>query len=300
MNTIITIAVAQTDGDSTVEISDAIEAGFGEFDRIVKKFTRFNQDSELSNMNRNAGKWTTVSEELVSLVKQMLDLAEATSGAFDPTIIDFLETYGYDPNYDFSKLDKPDLDKLVKKIASERKSWRDIELDIPNHRIKLAETQRIDLGGIGKGYAIDLAMQKLSQFDNALVDGGGDIRVKGTNENGEPWQLGLKHFNPGDKEPHIVGKIVSDDIALASSGSWARKVKQFHHIIDPTTGEPVEGLQTVFVTAPNATLADSWATALFVGGKSLLKKLPENMAAMLIDKENHASVTGSFPEFIKK
>jgi thiamine biosynthesis lipoprotein len=297
MNTIITIVVAQAPGESTVDISDAIEAGFGEFDRVVKKFTRFNQDSELSNMNRNSGKWTNVSEELFMLVSRMLELSKATDGAFDPTIIDFLETYGYDPNYDFSKLDKPDLDKLVKKIASERKSWRDVELDSNNFGIKLAEGQRIDLGGIGKGYAIDLAMEKLKDFKNVLVDGGGDIRVKGVNEDGEPWKLGLKHKAAGQDTPTIIGQITSTDLALASSGSWARKVKQFHHIINPATGEPADNLQTVFVTAPDATLADSWATALFVGGKELLTRLPEGMSAMLIDKENKAAVSTNFPEF---
>ncbi|MCA9381292.1 FAD:protein FMN transferase, partial [Candidatus Dojkabacteria bacterium] len=88
MNTDIDITVIQ-DGQSTIEIAEAIESAYGEFERIVKKFTRFNEDSELSNLNRQSGKWVQVSEELVFLVSYMLNMSKKTDGAFDPTIIDF-------------------------------------------------------------------------------------------------------------------------------------------------------------------------------------------------------------------
>src|SRR5690606_16800322 len=117
---------------------DKIEEAFGEFDRIVKQYTRFNENSELSNLNRQSNTWVKVSEEFFWLIEYMLNLAKKTHGAFDPTIIDFLEVYGYDKNYDFSKLDKPELDNLVKKIAQERKSWKDIELKKQSRKVKLA------------------------------------------------------------------------------------------------------------------------------------------------------------------
>ena len=299
MKTTITLNVIQTDKFSTVEIADAIEAAFGEFDRIVKRFTRFNEDSELSNLNRNSGNWVKVTPEMFMLVEKMLKLSQTTDGAFDPTVIDFLETYGYDPNYDFSKLDNPDLDNMVKNLADTRPSWREIELDKENHALKLAPKQHLDLGGIGKGYAIDLAFDILKKFGHVLIDAGGDLRAIGHNENDEEWQLAMKHLakgqNPADAQ--IIGVIKTDNLALACSGSWARKVKQFHHIIDPRTGKPTEEMQTVYVTAPTATEADSWATALFVGGKDLLEKLPEGMNALLIYPDNKAIHTSDFPEF---
>lgn len=310
MNTTITIDVVKDEQHSTVEINDAIELAFGEFDRIVKKFTRFNQDSELSNLNRNGGNWTGVSEEFVMLVNKMLDLSKATDGAFDPTVIDFLETYGYDPNYDFSKLDNPDLNNMVEKMAKERPSWREIEVNEQENKVKLAAGQRIDLGGIGKGYAIDCAYDHLDKFENFLIDGGGDIRCKGLNDKGEPWQLNLLHkdkqkmVNPDassndqvESAPDIIGQVNVSNIAIACSGSWARRVKQFHHILDPKTGAPVESMQTVYVSAPDATTADAWATALFVGGKELLERLPEGAGAVLIDANNKAIITEKFPKF---
>lgn len=334
MKTTITIDVIKTEQHSTIEINDAIELAFGEFDRIVKKFTRFNQDSELSNLNRNGGTWTGVSEEFVMLIDKMLELSRATDGAFDPTVIDFLETYGYDPNYDFGKLDNPDLNNVVDKMAKTRPSWREIEVNAEKNEVKLATGQRIDLGGIGKGYAIDCAYRHLDKFESFLIDGGGDIRCKGTNDKGEPWQLNLLHKNKqaaknvdatkdvqtsgrenkaidgkietdehgkSDNEnsaPDVIGQVKVSDMAIACSGSWARRVKQFHHILDPKTGAPVESMQTVYVSAPDATTADAWATALFVGGKELLEKLPAGAGAILIDANNKAIITETFPKFI--
>ncbi|MCA9378843.1 FAD:protein FMN transferase [Candidatus Dojkabacteria bacterium] len=299
MNTTITITVGQLPGDSTVEIQNVIARAFGEFDRVVGRFTRFNEDSELANLNRNSGEWTVVTAELFMLVETMLDLAKKSNGAFDPTVIDFLETYGYDRNYDFSRLDNPDLDKFVKKVTRERKSWQEIELDKSGPGIKLAKGQRLDLGGIGKGYAIDLAYKHLDKYQNFMIDGGGDFRVKG-GAHADPaqgekyWKLSLKHKNQQTDGLQTVGTVKASNTALACSGSWSRRVKQFHHLINTATGKPVEDLQTVYVQAQAAALADGWATALFVGGKELLQKLPDGMEAMLIGSDNKAVSTAGF------
>lgn len=275
MNTTITIKIVQTD-QRTVQILDTIDEAFGEFDRIVKKFTRFNEDSELSNLNRQPETWIQVSKEFFMLIEFILDLAKKTNGVFDPTVIDFLETYGYDKNYDFSKLDNPELDMFVKDIASKRASWKDIAIDSKNRKIKLAQNQKLDLGAVGKGYAIDCASEKLQAVSrDFLIDAGGDIRAQGNNESGNPWTVTLQSKN------RDIGTIELNTQALASSGSWARKVKQFHHLLDPTTGKPVEkNYDTVFVTAPTAMQADAWATALFVGGESL--EVPESLSVRFV------------------
>lgn len=269
MNTLITIKVVK-DKESTVQILDGVEEAFNEFDRIVKTYTRFNENSELSNLNRNNGQWVQVSEEFFMLVKKMLDLSTQTLGAFDPTIIDFLEIYGYDKNYDFSKLENPELDIIVQTRAQTRPKWSEIELDHQNLRIKLQKGQKIDLGGIGKGYAIDCAHNKLfsNGLNNFLIDAGGDIRANGKNIKDEVWSIGLKHENESGQQ--IVHSMVHlDNQALACSGSWARKVKQFHHLINPLTGKPQNDFKTIYVLAQDATTADGWATALFILGKQI-------------------------------
>lgn len=277
MNTVITIKVVQQD-ESTVGINNAIEDAFGEFDRIVKQYTRFNENSELSNLNRNSGSWVNISDEFLTLIQYMLDLAKKTDGAFDPTIIDFLEIYGYDKNYDFSKLNNPQLDQMVQKKLDERKSFRNIEVDEENKRVKLEKGQRIDLGGIGKGYAIDCAFNKLDGggIKNFLIDAGGDIRAKGKNDKNSFWKVDLKHKDENDKEI-IIGEVELKDSSLACSGSWARKVKQFHHLINPKTGKPENSKRTVYVEAKTGIESDSWATAIFVGGENVIKNAPHDL-----------------------
>lgn len=262
MKTTITIKVVQ-ENQGTVEINEAIQKAFERFDYVVKKFTRFNDDSELSNLNRQSGKKIKVSEEFFMLIQKMYEMYKKTNGAFDPSVIDFLEVYGYDKNYDFKKLDNPKLDQFVEDISKKKKSFSDVEMFERTSEVILPKNLRIDLGGIGKGYAIDLAFNELKTIcSNFLIDGGGDIRVRGVNEKGELWKVGLR-----DREK-VHGYLELNNQSLASSGSWARKVKQFHHLINPKTGKPVDQkFNTVFVLADDATTADAWATALFVLGK---------------------------------
>ncbi len=277
MNTTITFKIVQTD-EPTVKVLDGIEEGFGEFDRIVKQYTRFDEGSELSDLNRHSGEWFKVNDEFFELIKYMLNLSEITDGAFDPTVIDFLEVYGYDKKYDFSKLDNPDLDKRIEEIARTRKSWKEIKVDEKTKMVKLSKGQRIDLGGVGKGYAIDCAFEKLESkgLKNFLIDAGGDIRAKGKNEKNEYWQIALKNEN-SKGEVEIVGMMELKDESIASSGSWSRRVKQFHHLINPRTGLPENKLKTVYVQAKKAIDSDSWATALFVAGEEIHSKMPEGM-----------------------
>lgn len=263
MKTDITLKVIQTN-QSTVDIQESVQNAFNEFDRIVKKFTRFESTSELSNLNNHGGEWFSVSNEFFGLLQSMLQIAKETNGAFDPTIIDFLEVYGYDRNYDFSKLDNPNLNNFVEKIKNERPHWSEIQLNLKLTKVKLAKNQRVDLGGIGKGYAIDCAFNELIKVNtDFLIDAGGDVRSSGLNEINKLWQIGLKS-TIGDKDT-VIGSIELDNKALASSGSWARKVKNFHHLINPLTGKPSKNnYSTVFVLADTGLKADAWATACFI------------------------------------
>jgi thiamine biosynthesis lipoprotein len=270
MNTDITVHVVN-EKQNTVKTLDAIEAVYSEFDRIVKRYTRFNEDSELSNLNRSSGTWVTVTPEFFKLVQFMLDLNKNTNGVFDPTIIDFLEIYGYNKDYDFSKLENPLLDSMVKEISEKRAKASQIELNEKELSVKLVKGQKIELGGCGKGYALDQSRDILLNlgFSNFLIDGGGDLIANGVNDKGEEWEVGLYTFENGEKT--LKGATKLNNEALASSGGWARKVKQFHHLINPTNGTPENKFNTVFVRSKDAILADSLATTLFVGGEDAIK-----------------------------
>jgi len=273
MNTTLTIKIVAKDKE--IEIANnCIQNSFKIFDYVVERFSRFIDNSELNFLNKNQGKWTKVSEELFYLVSYSLNLAKLTNGYFDPTIIDLLEMYGYDKNYNFSKLDDPNLNEKVSKYLKNRPIFTEIQLNEIEKTIKLSKGQRIELGGIGKGYAIDLAFDHIKKyFNNFLIDAGGDIRAMGKNVNRNKWKVGIK-----TTENHISYFIELNNEAIACSGNWARKVKHFHHLINPHTGKPTESnYSTVYVIAPTALESDSWATVAFLLGEEYLKTIiPKN------------------------
>lgn len=292
MSTGITISVVVDNKTDSIDVFDAIELAFGEFDRIVKLYTRFNETSELALLNQanqQSSTWHHITAEFEELIRIMLGLAKKTNGAFDPTVIDFLEAYGYDRHYDFKKLEQEDLTQRIIEMAKTRPSWQEIQ--ITKGKAKLAKGQRLDLGGIGKGYAMDCATAHLDKFSNYLIEAGGDIICKGHNPEQKDWEIGLKHKH--NETELIVGKFKYSGearLALGCSGSWARKVKNFHHLINPASGEPASSTSTVFVTAESATQADGLATALFVAGDQGLSFLPDSSEALII-KENGNVIT---------
>ncbi|MFC1780463.1 FAD:protein FMN transferase [Patescibacteria group bacterium] len=246
------------------KVHEIFDQGFKQFHFVIEKFSRFDPSSGLSILNNSRGKEVKVSKELFKLVEFAIDLANKTNGTFDPTIIDFLEAYGYDTKYSFDKLQSKKLiQKEIKQILKKRKSYKDILLYPARSSIKLSKNQKIDLGSIGKGYAIDKAFSKLKPLKNFIINAGGDIRATGVNKDGKPWPVGLKVPKVGE-----IKRIRLDNKAICCSGSWARKVKFFHHLINPKTGKPQNDIKAVFVIANNAMKADSWSTALFVMGKT--------------------------------
>ncbi len=280
------ITWTETDRDKVHELFDK---GFQQFHFVIDKFSRFKKDSELSKLNHSNGRKAKVSQELFSLIEFALDIADKTNGAYDPTVIDFLETYGYGAKYDFSRLKNKNLiKKEVAEILKTRPSFKDIKINKSSLIIKLAQNQKIDLGSIGKGYAIDRAFNELLPLENFLINAGGDIQAKGINKNNKPWLVGLKVPKFGQ-----IGKIKLDDKAICCSGSWARKVKFFHHLINPKTGIPQNDIKATFILSKTAIEADAWSTALFVSGKNckdLINKY--RIKAVIVNDKNNIKKFG--------
>lgn len=258
--------------------------GFRRFHQVVDRFSRFKPDSELSKLNNSNGKETTVSKEFYKLVKFALKMADKTNGVFDPTVIDFLLTYGYNANYSFERLQKKSIiQKEVRTLVEKRSSYKEITLDDKRQSITLAKKQRLDLGSIGKGYAIDLAYNELLPLKNFVINAGGDVRAAGTDETQNPWLVGL---NSGNKK--TLGTTQLKNQALCNSGGWARKVKFFHHLINPKTGTPQDELQSVFVKAKSAMEADAWATALFALGANATRYIRRyNLSALIVHTDGN-------------
>lgn len=265
MGTTITIKVVKNNF-STTYVCDLIEEAFFEFKRIVKQYTRFSDNSELSNLNRNSGNWVKVTPEFFEIMVMLEKYFKETKGFFDPTIGIFLEILGYTKNTEYKNLNEKEILTLVSKISKNKKDFSKIEFDTKTFQIKLQKNQKIDLGGAGKGYAIDKAFERLFPLKNFLIDAGGDIRSMGKNQEGKTWRVTLK-----DKKNKVNSFVELENQALACSGNWAKTFFGFHHLINPSSGLPANPPQfdTVFVLADTAIKADIWATALYIGGTKL-------------------------------
>ncbi|KXK25855.1 MAG: Thiamine biosynthesis lipoprotein ApbE precursor [candidate division WS6 bacterium OLB20] len=297
MNTRIQITLISDRG--TVAARTAINDAYTQFDNVVKRFTRFEPSSELSRLNASSGQIFPVSEDLFSLIETMLSVAEKTDGAFDPTIIDLLEMYGFSKEQDYTRMNDPDFLGNIRSYVKDRPSFREIELDRDAMTVRLVRGQRLDLGSIGKGYAIDLAAEKLSGHTGFKINAGGDLRAGGTHADGSPWKLGVVKLglpNKAISDPELLGYIETEAAALAGSGGWVRRVAWFHHLLNPKSGLPDNTSSQSYVTAASATAADLWSTALFVTGSDGIRLLEKenDIEGMLISSDGSVHSSRGF------
>lgn len=234
------------------------------FAREERRFSRFRADSELSRANRAAGRWTELSDEAAALVALALDAAERTHGRFDPTVLHAVVAAGYDRDLDRVRAEGRD----ARRTPTGCGRWREIRLE--GRRLRMPAGVGLDLGGIAKGRTVDLAV--LAAFERGLpwvvVNAGGDLRVEG-----EPLAPGIGIAIDDPERPGAeAGRIRLTSGAVATS-SIARRTwgPGLHHLIDPRTGLPSDGL-VLQATAWAATCVEAEVaskTALLEGEPAL-------------------------------
>jgi thiamine biosynthesis lipoprotein len=212
-------------------------------EEIGRRLTRFDPASELSQLNQAAGSWQAVSDVLYTVVEQSVAAAEATDGLFHPATLPALEAAGYDRDY--AEIAQREIGKTV--TPASLVDWREIALDPVRHRIRLPVGARLDLGGIVKGWAADVALERFfAGFENVLVNASGDMRARGGAQPGELWALGIgdphEPSDAEDTEPGNVAIVTLGQGGTATSGAterwWYAGGVARHHLIDPRTGEP--------------------------------------------------------------
>ncbi|WOX04209.1 FAD:protein FMN transferase [Microbulbifer pacificus] len=268
-----------------------------EFRRIDAALSPYKEDSELSRVNREAGKGAVkISQELADIIQKSLYYSDKTGGAFDITFA----TLG--SLYDFRKGQKADqkiTDELLPAV-----NFRHVELDSKQQTLVFRDPRtKIDLGGIAKGYSVDRAVSILQSFgvQNASVSAGGDARLLG-DKRGKPWLIGIRH--PRDRSKNAA-VIPLENTAISTSGDYERFFiddddHRVHHIFNPATGQPTETdtgdtgsdqdkLISVSIIGPQGFDTDPLSTSVFVLGKqrglALIEQL-HNFEAIVIDA-NH-------------
>ncbi len=256
--------------------------------------SRFLPESELSLLNAAAGFRVPVSALLLSTLRAALDAARATRGVFDPTMLQRMLEIGYDRNFESlaSPLPAP---RRGQTAATGR--WREIEVDEARQLVRLPAGIGLDFGGIAKGLAVDAARDLLEArgLTPALVNGGGDLAVRGLPPNLPHWPV----VAPGNDEGWVIGL---ERGALATSGvahrRWLQGQTPRHHLIDPRTGEPaVTSLWSVTALGGRCAQAEVAAkTALILGkdeGTAFIAD--ERLGAVLIAETGAWSVAGAWP-----
>ncbi len=261
-----------------------IEEAFAEVARIEGLMSTYIETSEISRINRDAAQGPVAAgDELINLILRSLDISLLTRGAFDITF----DSVGQ--HYDFRERYRPDAATIQEELS--RIDYRLVEVDRLAGTVRfLAPGVRINLGGIGKGYAVERAVSLLRSrgIRHGIVTAGGDSRLLG-DRLGQPFMVGIRDPRNDDK---VALTIPLEDEAISTSGDYERYFEEdgqrYHHIIEPATGLPAGGVRSATIVGPDAVLTDALSTAVFIlgvdQGLTLIATLPD-YEGIVIDSE---------------
>lgn len=243
-----------------------IDAAIEEIRRIEKLLTTFTEESQTNLINQNAGiKPVTVDQEVFDLIERSLRISNITDGYFD------ISYGGIDKSFwnfdrEMKQLPDPELIKYHLKLVN----YQNIILNRENQTVFLKEKgMRIGFGGIGKGYAAEMAKRLLQKrgVASGIVNASGDLTTWGNQADGKPWTIGIADPENA-QQPFSYMNIT--DMAIATSGNYEKFVtingKKYSHTINPKTGMPVSGVKSVTIFCPNAEIADAMATPVSIMG----------------------------------
>jgi thiamine biosynthesis lipoprotein len=268
----------------------AVQAVLAEMRRVDQAMSTYKPTSEVSLVNDRAAKEPIkISSELFDLLATSIEYSKVTGGAFDITYA----SVGF--MYDFRERVRPDEEQI--RSALPGINYRHLILDPKSRTVKFARPGvRIDLGGIGKGHAVDrgIAVLRSRGVEHALVTAGGDSRIIG-DRFGNPWVVGIRH---PDRKEEVIARIPLEDAALSTSGDYERYFDEngvrYHHIIDPKTGHSASKVRSATIIGPTATRTDGLSKTAFVLGPEraieIYNKL-EDIDAILVTPDGHVLYT---------
>ena len=282
--------VAENADWANEKLAPAIE----EIKRIERLLTTFAPDSETNLINENAGiAPVKVSSEILALIQRSLRISAVTDGAFDITYGSIDKQLW---NFDKSMTSLPD--EATAKSMIRLINYKNVIIDPEKQTVFLKEKgMRIGFGGIGKGYAAEMAKALLKRegVQSGIVNASGDLATWGTQASGQPWTVGIAH---PDNASAPFSYMNITDLALATSGNYEKFAvingKKYSHTINPKTGLPVTGIKSVTIIGPNAEIADAMATPVTImgvkAGINLINQI-QHLACIIIDDNNKIYTT---------
>ena len=266
-----------------------IELAIAEVSRIEKLLTTFSDDSQTARINQQAGiSAIKVDKEVFDLTQRSLRISSLTDGAFDIT-------YGSVDKrlWNFDKTMTALPDEVTAKAMVRLINYRNVILDEEACTVMLKEEgMRLGFGGIGKGYAAEMAKALLIRegVESGIVNASGDLTAWGHQANGKPWTIGIA----APDAAHLPFSYMNiTGMAIATSGNYEKYVmiggKKYSHTINPKTGLPVTGIKSVTIISPNAEIADALATPVTImgirAGINLINQV-RGVGCVIIDDNN--------------
>ncbi|MFL5744268.1 MAG: FAD:protein FMN transferase [Niastella sp.] len=273
---------------------EKIGLAVNEIKRIEKLLTTFDENSQTNLINRMAGMEPVhVDREVFELIKRSLKISGVTDGAFDITYGSIDKRLW---NFDRTMTSLPDAETARRSVRLI--NYRNVLLDEQACTVLLKEKgMRIGFGGIGKGYAADMARNLLVKagVHSGIVNASGDLVAWGKQANNEPWTIGIAH---PDNARSAFSWLNISDLAIATSGNYEKYVmidgKKYSHTINPKTGMPVTGIKSVTIISPYAEIADAMATPVMVmgvkAGLDLINQI-QHLGCILVDDNNNIYTT---------
>lgn len=257
MNTAVTVAAPTLDDHAGLRLANEIAAMFAETER---RFSRFRDDSELSQLNRATGP-ITVSREMMEVLRDARRYVAETGGVFDPTMGAALRAAGYDRSFSPNALDR-----AAPVTPPAHASFTELVLEEHTCRVLRPPHLYIDLGGFLKGRTVDHAAAIAPPL--AMVDAGGDAVLRGGGVDDRGWLVDIE--DPTDPDRSLLTLRLRDRAVATSAANrrrWRAGDGTAHHLIDPRTGTPaVSDLAQVTAIAPTAERADILAKVAFLLG----------------------------------
>lgn len=297
MGTLVTVTAVASDknvGDG------AVQAAFDEIKRLEQLLSTWRSDSELSQVNAEAGRRPVqVSRETLQLIIRALDIAELTRGGFNIALGPAIEAWSVTERQHIPE--KEELGQLKPLV-----DWTRIQINRQERTIYLPHKgMRIDVGGIGKGYAADRAVEQMKQAGaiGGVVALSGDIKTFGIFPGRSGFPVGIRHPR---QEGVLIAMIDLMDEAISTAGDYERFFERdgirYHHILDPQTLRPARICQSVTVIAKEGTVADGLDTGIFVlgpeQGMALVERLP-NVEAIIIDDKGKMTVSSGLRDRLR-
>lgn len=262
--------------------------------KLECKMSYFIAESYVSQLNSSDGKKSIkIDYNTFNVLKTADAFYRLSNGAFDVTASPLTALWRNCINDNTMPSDQ-EIQSLMPLVSGSR-----IELDENNLNARIGYGQSIDLGGIGKGFAADIAIKEYRELGvtSAFINFGGNVHTLGTKIDGKPWMIGIQ--NPRDNRGNFIAGLAVADQSVVTSGDYEKYFKSgekiYHHIIDPKTGYPADsGLISATVLSPSSMEADALSTAVFVLGLKRGMELIEKVAhaeGVLITNENKVFVT---------